>query len=309
MEYNRIIKIDVSCTAAADIIEEKQLDNGTRTIEATFYNALTNTDVTFSGEETFEIRVKRADGELVTAAAEYDENEGIIICTLTADMLGVPGRARADIRAIDGTEVLSGGSFFIDVQPLANGEASSGISGDVANVRKMTREEFDELESKPANTLYIVDDSYYPDEKVLSVYLGDIRIATGGSNSTENTNSLYLQRNVAARHQRYARIKADEDWNVLLAREIYEGFDPMKLEYLYLYQDEDEEENITGVAKLSARDKVILESQNGEVSLEVNAEGVFVNGQRIGGGANVGRSVGIYNGLTSSVIGVPEEVT
>lgn len=185
MEYSKTVKIDVSCTMPKQIIREKQLDNGTRTIYATFFNAVTNTDITFDGSETFEFRIRRADGTLVTANAEYESPN--IVVTLTSEMLGCAGRAQADIRAMKDDEILSGGSFAIDVESLANGSESKGLSGDVTNTRRLTQSEFEALETKSNNTVYYVVST----DGTVKQYLGDAEIASGkGSGATAKTSNF-----------------------------------------------------------------------------------------------------------------------
>lgn len=173
MEYTKTIKIDVSCTTPKQIIREKQLDNGTRTIYATFYNALTNSDISFDGSETFEFRIRRADGALVTANAEYESPN--IIVTLTSEMLACAGRAQADIRAIKDNEILSGGSFAIDVESVANGSESKGLCGDITNTRRLSEAEYEALETKSNNTVYYVVST----DGTVKQYLGDAELTSG----------------------------------------------------------------------------------------------------------------------------------
>ena len=173
MEYTTSLVLDVACKIPLPRISEKQLDNGTRIVNVTLKDSETNTAVTLTGEETFEIRVQRADGVLITGNAEY--SDGVIVITLTSDMLGFPGRAKADVRVISGEDILSAG-FLIDVQSLAQGDHSSGTSGDIANLRIMTKAEWDALEGKPNNQITYVTQ---PDGSIKQ-YLGETEVSGGG---------------------------------------------------------------------------------------------------------------------------------
>lgn len=274
MEYIKEIQLDVSCRAPAPIINGKQLDNGTRTIKATFVNTETSTNISFAGTETFELRVRRPDGVLIVSDDVTLTNNKVNV-TLSDNMLAVPGRARADIRAKDGDDVLTGGSFFIDVQPLAEGDSSSGISGDVTNTRMLTRAQFNELPETEANTLYFVNESTYPDEGVYSVYLGSVRIVTGGVNRDIDMESLFMYRNIAAGLLAYSRLAVDDNGNITLTREKYQQYSANQVDKIEIY-DEDAE----GIIKISARNQIILTLENGD-TLDFNQNGAFINGKSI----------------------------
>lgn len=292
MEYSKTVKIDVSCTTPKQIIREKQLDNGTRTIYATFYNAVTNTDITFDGSETFEFRIRRADGALVTANAEYESPS--IVVTLTSEMLGCAGRAQADIRAMKDDEILSGGSFAIDVESVANGSESKGTSGDVTNTRMLTEAEYEALETKSTNTVYLVRND---DTGLIMLYLGEQPIASiaGGADTYLNGHELIVYETPETdpeHHTNRAKsyVSADENGNLKLAKSHTPRYSDPTESYIVIGDD-------------------VITAYAGENELTLSADGLLLNGKKVGGSQPIGQLVGILSGVTDSVIGTLEEVT
>jgi hypothetical protein len=292
MEFIKTVKIDISCATPTARIREKQLDNGTRTIYATFYNSETNEDVTFTASETFEFRIQRADGALVTSTAEYQNNQ--IVVTLTSEMLGVCGRARCDIRAKNGENILSGGSFFIDVEPVANGTVSKGFSGDLTNTRMISRDDYDALAQKSTNTLYIVTD----DDDTVTLYLGEDPIAAmaGSSDIRLHGHKIYLFSPTDSpdsyNNPITSYVTAESNGDILITRNNRpRGSSTANHSYIRLAQDD------------------ITLSVAGN-NLVLSADGLKLNGKSLGGGVNIGGTIGIMpNALSTSIIGELEEET
>lgn len=121
---------------------------------------------------------------------------------------------------------------------------------------------------------------------------------------------LDLKKNVTDQNAFYARLRYDEDYDaVVLSRESYTRYDPGKVDEVRIYEEENSEEVLEGIVKISARDRIILETQAG-TTLEINSDGVFVNGKKLGGsGITPARMVGTLNAVSENNVGELQEVT
>lgn len=120
---------------------------------------------------------------------------------------------------------------------------------------------------------------------------------------------LDLKKNVTDQNAFYARLRYDEDYDaVVLSRESYTRYDPGKVDEVRIYEEENSEEVLEGIVKISARDRIILETQAG-TTLEINSDGVFVNDKKLGGGVSgIGSPVGMINGISANTVGTLTEV-
>ena len=174
MEHISEILIDTACLAAKKIIRAKQFDNITRKIAVMLYDSRKSEYLQIPENAKSEIRFRRYDGVLITAEGIIADNTVTII--LTGDMLAAAGRAKADVRIINGEEILSGASFIVDVEPTATGNKSGGATFDSINVKKISESEFAK-EIKSSNTVYYVVDS----KGTVTQYLGDVKLSGGES--------------------------------------------------------------------------------------------------------------------------------
>ncbi len=122
---------------------------------------------------------------------------------------------------------------------------------------------------------------------------------------------LYLKKDIDQEHGYHsytASLSADDHYNVTLERALGARYDGARYAWLKLYEDLAAEINLRVAAELYADNVVRL--QGGTGVLEVTSNGVTFNGKSLGGGVNIGGTIGIMpNALSTSIIGELEEET
>lgn len=302
-----LVNLDGECMPK--MVYAKQGDAGTRVLNFAFVQNQTSTERIVLEENTqAKARFKLPDKTAHEVECEIGTNRDSASVVIPQEALTSPGVLLVDICLYQGEFILSTSTFEIRVLESSLGESSGSVvvGGKFYNVKSLTREQFEAL--TPADdTIYLVDESN-ENETIITIYIGSAKIASGGSTS-QGASSLYLVRDVEQYSAQYARLTSDENFGLMLAREVFRRYETSRTDYLYFYDEEDEEtEDIKRVAKLHAMHKIILEA--GDSVLQMSDDGLYFNGKKLGsGGANVGQTVGILSGVTDSVIGTLEEVT
>lgn len=291
------------------MVYAKQGDAGTRMLNFAFVaNQISTERIVLEKNTQAKARFKLPNKTVYEVECEIGTNRDSASVVIPQEALTSPGVLLVDICLYQGEFILSTSTFEIRVLESSLGESSGSVvvGGKFYNVKSLTREQFEAL--TPADdTIYLVDESS-ENETIITIYIGSAKIASGGSTS-QGASSLYLVREVEQYAAQYARLTSDENFGLMLAREVFRRHEASRTDYLYFYDEEDEKtKDIKRVAKLHAMDKIILEA--GDSVLQMSDDGLYFNGKKLGsGGANVGQAVGILSGVTSSIIGQAEEVT
>lgn len=305
-----LVNLDGECMPK--MIYAKQGDVGTRMLNFAFVQNQTSTERIVLEENTqAKARFKLPNKTAYEVECEIGTNRDSASVIIPQEALTSPGVLLVDVCLYQGENILSTSTFEIRVLESSLAEASGSvvIGGKFLNVKSLTRAQYNAIESPSNDTIYLVDDSYYSDETVITVYVGNKQIGSQGVNDSGET-SVFLKRAVAQYEASYARLYSDENYNVTLAREIYTRGGSRTIG-LILEERLNEDTGLSeGVAHLYAPDRILLTVGHAPYSvLEVTEDGVTFNGKSLGGGVNIGGTIGIMpNALSTSIIGELEEV-
>ena len=192
-DYTTSVTLDISCNDPVTVVKAKQLDNMTRKIAINFVDE-TGSELEIPSGSVAEFRVQRPDGVMISTE-DTTVGTTYVNVYLTDAMLEVKGRAIADIRIKQGSQVLSARAFFIDVYQTAEGRGFTGYLGTNAPNAIMTREQYDE--TTPSDTIV-----YYVRELdgTVTQYLGSIPISGGGSSSQASFVSTNIMNTINSRY-------------------------------------------------------------------------------------------------------------
>lgn len=312
------ISVTLDGDASTKTVLVKQGDSGTRFLQFTFTNTLTSTAVITLEEDTeVKVRFKLADGTSYEVEAEKNSSRTRATAQIPTEVMLNVGRVLVDALLYQDDELISTSTFGLRVIESAIGISGGQviIGGKFYNVSAMTRQQFNA--TTPAeNTVYMIDDSPQEDGSVLTIYLGSYKVATIGTGD-DGTSSIFTYRDIAMFHQRQASLTSEivtdndvQTFTLELQRLVAARGDMTRIQYLKFYDDytEDEESPIKSTAEVYA-DDIIRFKIGANTEVEITEEGVFFNGQKLGGGSrNIGQSVGLLSGISNSVIGQAEEV-
>lgn len=175
-EFYTELVLDVACEDQPIIVPTKQYDNLTRHLRIGMYDSRTGDSVDIDSSLSAQLRVRRPDGVLVVLEAEINSSDQVL-ATLTESCLKIAGKALVDVKVFQGQKVFSAASFALDIQQTATGtySAASGILTK-ANLEAINKSDFEALEYKDVNTLYVVVDG-----ASASLYWGEIPISGTGA--------------------------------------------------------------------------------------------------------------------------------
>jgi hypothetical protein len=189
ISYTTEIVLDISGNSQAEVIA-KQDDNNTRFLSARFVDD--SSSISLSDVSSAECRILRPDGLMVTQEATLDTKDGTVSLFLSEKALAAAGRGYGDIRLLGSNgECLSATRFVLTVLPSAvsNNKLSTesvfeNYSKEVATLKnslngmtitKISKEDYDALESPDENTIYYVVD----DSGKITQYLGSTELSNG----------------------------------------------------------------------------------------------------------------------------------
>ena len=314
------ISVTLDGDASTKTVLVKQGDSGTRFLQFTFTNTLTSTTaITLEEDTEVKVRFKLADGTSYEVEAEKNDSRTRATAQIPTEVMLNVGRVLVDALLYQDDELISTSTFELRVVESAIGISGGQvvIGGKFYNVTAMTRQQFDAA-TPSENTVYMVDDSPQEDGSTLTIYLGSYKVATIGTGD-DGTSSIFTYRDIGTFHQRQAGLSSeiitDDDiqtFTLELQRLVAARGDMTRTQYLKFYDDypepEDEEATVQSTAEMYA-DDVIRFKIGTNTEVEITEEGMFFNGQKLGGGSrNIGQSVGLLSGTSNSVIGQAEEV-
>lgn len=190
--YSDIV-LDLDTEVPRAEVWAKQDDLGSRTIRATFQD--NGSAVSLSGIDHAELRVLRPDGAMVVSEATVDGDT--VTAVLPENALAVSGRGYGDIRLLDSSDnCISAARFLlhIDAAAVSNEQVAQTsdfralfqcIENEISDLftalgglsfKKLTKAEYEALETKSDTTLYFVTDG-----SKVRLYLGELPAGGGGA--------------------------------------------------------------------------------------------------------------------------------